>query len=633
MNCLRCDSPINKDDPVCQCCGRIVKSSPMAISASGGELRAKVLEVVVRQAMGREDWRMVCALAMQINAISQAEVVAEVARRGGTALTPAKIVLHGAKDAHHHGDDHDSPKDKSQAQQKWMNTSKGQVGQSGAQTTAGGGQFAGRLGEAKDHKGQAAPAPPGSLRDKVREAMRTSEHPVLSLGPDEAMTGMASGLIDPLSGSQSGEVDLTKQWISSPTEHDAASKPAYEDPFKQWMRDSSGHDQVAKPVDDGFKQRMIDTAEHNTLSKPATDAGKQRMIDTSENSYMQKPAADEPLKHWMIDSAGHAVPKPIDDDPLKQWIIDPAEQSALSKPTPEDPLKQWLISPTEKAGSHPSSKWMTTASEYPTLPDDSGTDALKEWITRTSEYSGPPKQSEIDALQEWISRTAEHPVLPSDANEPATTDDWMTKSAEYQALAAESLQSWMKRSAENPTASGAHAPKPPEHPASPGKQAPDAGQHDATKPPGRSKGPEPFSTMKWNSISAEHPVAQDQSASGAHPQIKGPAPAKAGEHHSHTEGPINPIALAAPMTTSYNQLAELRLRLVALVQDSNSDVFALKSEMVKVAAQLDQTLLHLQREITKVQATQAQINAKMNMDAQRNTLPPKLPERKPKRSE
>jgi hypothetical protein len=144
--------------------------------------------------------------------------------------------------------------------------------------------------------------------------------------------------------------------------------------------------------------------------------------------------------------------------------------------------------------------------------------------------------------------------------------------------------------------------------------------------------------MKWTTISADHQTVQEQSfISGTHKNIKGSPQTKSGEHQVHTEGMISQIGLAVPMTAAYNQLAELRSKLVAIVKDTNADVIALKGELVKVAAQLDQALLHLQREITKLQAAQAQLNAKANLESQRTTFPPRpsdadAKERKPKRN-
>jgi hypothetical protein len=56
-------------------------TAAVGVSPYGAGVRAKILEVIVRQALAGAPWREICAGPMQVNQIAEAEVELEVARR------------------------------------------------------------------------------------------------------------------------------------------------------------------------------------------------------------------------------------------------------------------------------------------------------------------------------------------------------------------------------------------------------------------------------------------------------------------------------------------------------------------------------------------------------------------------
>lgn len=80
MECKRCGGQVTADDFICGTCGRLNEKSTVK-QQSPETTREQVLDVVLRQAMSNADWRRLCDLAMQVNNISDEDVLVYAKRR------------------------------------------------------------------------------------------------------------------------------------------------------------------------------------------------------------------------------------------------------------------------------------------------------------------------------------------------------------------------------------------------------------------------------------------------------------------------------------------------------------------------------------------------------------------------
>ncbi|HEY9776531.1 MAG TPA: hypothetical protein V6C81_22405 [Planktothrix sp.] len=88
MKCNRCFNDLSDGDVICSTCGRFIDNVSRVPLQGMKNLRAQVVDVVVRQAMINPQWRELCDLAMQVNRITISEVRTEIRRRGGEMHAP-----------------------------------------------------------------------------------------------------------------------------------------------------------------------------------------------------------------------------------------------------------------------------------------------------------------------------------------------------------------------------------------------------------------------------------------------------------------------------------------------------------------------------------------------------------------
>lgn len=87
--CISCAKKLESDWNFCPNCGKhqyhgldSPPETPRDVAAKARE-RARIFEVVVRQALGGAPWRAICAGPMVVNQITESEVEEEVRRRRG----------------------------------------------------------------------------------------------------------------------------------------------------------------------------------------------------------------------------------------------------------------------------------------------------------------------------------------------------------------------------------------------------------------------------------------------------------------------------------------------------------------------------------------------------------------------
>jgi hypothetical protein len=76
-----------------------------------------------------------------------------------------------------------------------------------------------------------------------------------------------------------------------------------------------------------------------------------------------------------------------------------------------------------------------------------------------------------------------------------------------------------------------------------------------------------------------------------------------------------------PDSISFQKLDELRTKLLGLSGAGSSDVVALRDELAKVAAELEQALQHLQQELLRLQSAQRHLSIGFERELDRTTKP------------